>query len=691
LGFTVFVYQYTIPNISRAKKILLIILRSLGLAFLLLAIFEPTLTLTRKETLTPKILFYVDNSRSIAVKDEFNKSGKVSEILQELNESELKNAAEIKTFGNKIHEINADSLQSLNFTEGSTNFAKIFEDISNFKGNLSAAVILSDGVVTDGVNPTYLAEKNNIPIYTVGVGDTSVRKDIAIKNSVYNEYIYAETPTVITFSIVNNGFSGNTVNLSTFENDILIDQQKIVLSPDGIQNVQINYLPKSSGEKKISIQLSNIKGEYSKENNRKVFYINVLSNKVKVMLVAGSPSSDLSFIKNILLSDENLSVNSLTQVSANKYLEKNNPEKLLDSADVLFLIGFPSNETSDFILNEVKFLISEKNIPFFIVLSNNINLQKLNPLRKEMAFIWNKVGNEYSEVQPSVTSDQAKNPIIQTVSGDLLELWNNLPPVMQMYADFKGKPESEVIAQSKINNVPTNIPLIISRSLGDLRSIAVLAKDIWKWKLETTKKNQELLDNFIINSIRWLNSPEDKKRIQIKTIKKVFSPGEEVEFTAQIYDDSFNPISDAEVKVTVRSDDYKSELILNPLGNGLYDGILQTNKPGNYSYVGEARLNDKSLGNDNGKFNIGEIDVEMINTGMNYEFLSTLSNVSGGKFYSPSQYNLLFSALKDLNSKSIKENFKSKEISLWSNELLLILIILLFTLEWFFRKRDGML
>ena len=115
---------------------------------------------------------------------------------------------------------------------------------------------------------------------------------------------------------------------------------------DGVQNIQLNYTPKTSGEKKLAFALSTLEGEYSKANNRKVFYINVLSNKVKVLLLAGSPSSDLSFIKNTLLTDNNLSVNSITQIGINKFLEKNNREKFLDSADVLMLIGFPSKETS---------------------------------------------------------------------------------------------------------------------------------------------------------------------------------------------------------------------------------------------------------------------------------------------------------------------------------------------------------
>jgi hypothetical protein len=691
IGFTVFIYRYTVPQISNLKKTLLTVLRILSLSLLLLAIFEPTLAITKKNILRPITLFFIDNSKSILADGESKKDRKILSIVDELKQIDLIHSTHLKSFGSKIVDINPDSVDKLSFKEGSTNFSNIFKNIADDKNNISAAVIISDGVITDGSNPFYMVEKSGVPIYTVGVGDTTKRKDAEIKNVIYNEFIYAETQTSLTATIFNEGYANRTVNLSFYENDLLLEQQNVTLSPYGIQNIQLNYTPKTSGEKKLTLSLSGLEDEYSKANNKKVFYINVLSNKVKVLLLAGSPSSDLSFIKNTLLTDNNLSINSITQIGLDKYLEKNNREKILDSADVLMLIGFPSKETSPEILNKAASLISDKNIPYFFVLSGSTDFSKLNQIKKDLPFVLNNFGNNFLEVQPNVSSDQIKNPLLQNNNSDPVAAWNNLPPVYQPFSEFTPKPESEVVAKVKMNNIPTNKPLILSRRLGNQRSIAVLAKDIWKWKLQTAFKDQDVFDRFILNCVKWLNSPDDKKRVQIKTVKKLFSLDEEVEFTAQIYDDAFNPVSDAEVKVKVKNDKDNFELNLNSLGNGLYEGMLQANKPGNYSFIGEAKLNNKLLGKDNGLFNIGEIDIEMMNPRMDYEFLNTLANISGGKYFNPDQYKSLFNLLSDLNSKSSKEKIDTKEYSLWSNEFLMIAIIILFGIEWFIRKREGML
>ena len=102
-------------------------------------------------------------------------------------------------------------------------------------------------------------------------------------------------------------------------------------------------------------------------------------------------------------------------------------------------------------------------------------------------------------------------------------------------------------------------------------------------------------------------------------------------------------------------------------------------------------LNSKSLGEDKGSFNVGDVEVEMIDSRMNYEFLNLLANQTNGKYFNPDQYNELLNYLNKINTNASKEKFITSEIRLWSDEWFLIIIILLFATEWFIRKRSGML
>ncbi|HSP87303.1 MAG TPA: vWA domain-containing protein, partial [Ignavibacteriaceae bacterium] len=522
-GFTFFIYRYTVPVVDLPKKIFLILIRFTALLLMLFIIFEPILTLAKKIVIEPVNLVFIDNSRSIKIDDGTNREETVKNFINDLEGNFEENILEINLFGNNISHPDPDQLNNIDFSDGSTNVSNIFSFIEKQNKTISSVSIISDGVITDGSNPLYSAEKLNVPVFTIGVGDSSKRKDIEIRNVLFNEYIYAETPTIILTTINNIGFGGKEVNTALYEQNILVEQKRIFLSEEGIQNVEFEYKPSASGEKKLTIEVSSLDGEFTKANNKKVFYIDVLDNKINILLLAGSPSSDLSFIKNALATDENFEVNSLTQISSDKFLEKGNPDRLLDSADIIFLVGFPSKETSNNFLNKVQDKIFNKDKPFFLTLSSGIDFGKLNQLQRELPVNISPKSSFYSEIQPGIIGNQTRNPLLQNKMQNAISAWENLPPVFQPDIRITLKPESELIARSKIKNIPTDNPLIVSRKLGNKKSIAVLAKDIWKWKLQTAMKDFDLFDRFIISSVKWLNTTEDQKQVNIKTSKKIYS------------------------------------------------------------------------------------------------------------------------------------------------------------------------
>lgn len=690
-GYAYYVYRYTVPAIPAGRKSFLVILRTLALLLLLFVFFEPILSITTKKILKPLNLIFLDNSRSMKIDDGTDRAGTVKDFASLLEKSGIADNSLVYSFGTNLKTVDKDSLQLLNFSEGGTNYTQVFNEAGKTGRNISSIVLVSDGDITEGSDPIYDAEKLGIPVYTVGVGDTAQRNDISVKNVLYNRYIYAGTPTEISASIINTGFAGQNLLIKLNENNKTLDQKTVTLDKSGIQNVSFTYLPKKSGEKKLSIEAAGKKGEFTFSNNKKVFYINILSTKIKILLLAGSPSSDLTFIKTTLKEDKNLDVHSLTQVAAGRFIEKNDPEKLIDSADIYFLIGFPGHETPADMLSKVKRQISQKDKPFFISLSPGVDFNKLKSIQTDLPFITGNVNSDFLEVQPDISADQADNPLLQNNAASPLAAWNNLPPVYQPNVKFDAKAESKVIASVRVNNAPINRPLILTRRLGAGKSIAVLARDIWRWKLETAPQNLDLFDRFILSSVKWLNAKDNDKQVTIKTGKKLYSLGEPVEFNAQVYDQTFNPVNSAQVTVNVKSDSGTTELTLNPLGNGLYSGTLQTNKTGDYTFSGSALLNKNKLGSDNGKFNIGEVDIETINPIMNYEYLSLLSRQTGGKFYYNRDFDPLFKTLKNLNDRSVKEKLDITETTLWSDKWLMAAAIILFALEWFFRKRWGML
>lgn len=688
--FAFYVYRFTLPPVSKSKKFLLTLLRSLSVAVLIFIFFEPVLSLTNKFTINPVHLFFIDNSKSMQIQDGTNRIILEKNVINKAFQSDLSETIKLFSFGSSVQNVSSDSLNKLSFSEATSNFAKIFSSINASDDNIASITIVSDGVITEGSTPIYTAEKIGVPVFTVGIGDSARKKDIELKNILHNDFIYAETPTILLATILNRGYSGKSTTAALFENDKLIEQKNFVLNQSGVNSISFDYTPKESGEKKLNLKIGGLDDEATYSNNQKTFFINVMSNKIDVLLIAGSPSADLTFIKNTLSIDENLRVNTLTQIGAGRFLEDNiNPK--LDSANIIYLLSFPTTQTSEDFLNRLVDKLENKNTPFFILFTSDIDRSKLNHIDNVLPFQVQNIDKNYLNVQPDIQIQEIKNPIIQTVSTNLISEWNNLPPVQQPVSTVILKPETRVIAKIRVDNSPRNVPLILTRNIASKRSIALIAKDIWRWKLQTANKSSALFDNFIINSARWLNAPENKKKVSISTSKKFYSLGEAIEFSAQIYDDTFNPVTDAEVKVILNSNNQKTELNLSSVSNGLYEGSIALQDRGDYSYVGSAYLDSKFLGEDKGNFNIGDVEIEFQIPRMDYEFLNLLSVQTKGKYFRTDQADELLNELRQITLNSSKEKIISSELRLWSYEWLLAIVIFLFALEWFFRKRAGML
>ncbi|HEX2868848.1 MAG TPA: vWA domain-containing protein [Ignavibacteriales bacterium] len=691
-AYTYYNYRYTVPQVNSAFRYVLIVIRTLALLLILFTIFEPILSIARRKVIEPVNLVFVDDSKSIKIDDGTGRMATVEGFLHKISSTgSIKNSAEIYSFGSKVSRVSPDSLGKINFSESSTNISKVFGSIKTENRNISSIVMISDGVITDGSNPVFQAERLGIPVYTVGVGDTSKRNNLEVRRVLFNEYVYSGTPTTINVTIASAGFKGKAVPVTLYENNRQIAQQNVTLSDEGMTNLNFTYTAQSPGEKKMNVALGKLEGEFTYADNNKPFYLNVLNNKINALIISGSPSPDLSFVRNSLMADENLRVATLTQIGPNRFLENVNQTQLIDSSGIIFLVGFPTSQTPERLLTKVQQEIRDKNKPFLIILSEGVDYNRLKVLQPELPFTIGRITAGYTEAQPLVTANEMQNPLLQNNATNVIDAWNNLPPVSRTNTELVAKPESNVLSRIRVNNVPLNNPLIVTRKLGNKKSAAIMAKNIWRWKLETSEKKLDIFDRLMLSGTKWLNTSEEQKLFTIRPTKKIYSLGEPVEFTAQVYNETLNPVDDAEVKIGIKSEKNEYNVLMNSIGGGLYEGKLETNDPGDYTYSGTARLNGQQLGKDAGRFSIGDVEIEMINPGMDKDLLELLSRQTGGRFFYGKNYDELFNILNEISKSKVKEKVSQSEIILWSSQWMLLGIIVFFAAEWFLRKRSGML
>lgn len=693
LIFTIYSYRFTLPPISNLKKSFLIILRFISLLLLISIFFEPILSLQKKIEVQPAHLIFIDNSKSISSVD---KKDTLNQIITNLfNTKDLLKGNDIRifSFGSEVNELKDFNNQQIKFDEKTTNLSRIFRlneilKDENKQVNAASITILTDGIINNGVNPTYQAEKLGLPVFIFAVGDSTRKKDILIKNVLFNEKVFLNNPSTISATINNFGYSDSRINVSLLEESKILDSQVITLSSSGVNTVNFNYLPTQKGERKLQIKVDQLEDESNKSNNLYPFFINVSEDKTRILLISGSPNPDLTFIKKALETDENYLVNSLTQIDPERFLEQDIKSKL-DSADILFLINFPNKYTSDDLLNQIKNKILNRKTPFFLMLNNDVDLNKLKQLENELPVKLENTSDNYIKAQPDINfrSTEKFDLINNIAEGD----WNKLPPILYPPNLASAKAESRVISYIKTETNKMKLPLIVQRNLASSRSISFVGKEFWRWKLQTSVDNLNLFDILILNTARWLSANDGNRQFKVKTLKKFYSAMDEVEFVAEFYDELLNPINNGNIEITIKGGKESKSLQLTDLGNGLYEGKIVLSNPGDYSFSARARLNNSTLHSASGKFNVGDIDIELIDLRMNYEFLSELAKRTNGELFSPTDFDLYLNKIKDLNKRTVYVKTVESQIRLWSNEILLIIVIILFSIEWFIRKQSSLI
>ena len=672
LVYSIFVYKTTLPQIRIWLKSILVFIRALALILIYLLLFDPILITTTKNKIEPKNLIFIDNSKSIKFIGNNSEVNKILNLSEDLK-TQVTNS-ELFTFSNEIKSLK--NIDSLNFNNSPTQFENIIRQIKKTQ-NVASVTIISDGLNNQGVDITNETAQLGIPFFTIGVGDTATEKDIEVQKITANEFIYSGRKTEIEVSISNKNLTGDKAEVQLIENGKLISQQEIILSETGINRLRFSYSNETEGEHKLVINSILNGKENNIQNNTKSILVNILPSKQKIAVISGGPSADLSIIITTLSKFEDYEIFPIVQTGGNKFLNDKNDLKVIKEAEIIFLVGFPSKSTNANLLKSVFSEISNPNKSVFLAFSNNIDLDILNDYKNILPFGITQISNTFGEAQISPQN------IAYSIIGNSEEIknWEKLPPINFTKTKINPTADSQVLL---IENSAQN-PILFTNSTKQ-KFIVLNSANFWKWKIQTSEKQFQLWDNLIINSIKWLSINKDNQKFNLKTQKKVYSIGEKVMFSANYYDDTFEPVNDAIIEIEISSENNSHKVVLNSLGNGLYEGEFIPNKSGKYNY--KTEINNSKFSN---SFIVEPVEIENIVKSSDRNFLRQLASLTNGSYFDLTNSSELSNKLNLLYENKISYNSTDNELRLSFLHLILLIVILLFTIEWLLRKIFRML
>ena len=237
-------------------------------------------------------------------------------------------------------------------------------------------------------------------------------------------------------------------------------------------------------------------------------------------------------------------------------------------------------------------------------------------------------------------------------------------------------------------------PVISVHRYGHGKVLAIATYDIWRWDLMMwgTGGTNASYTRIWSNAVRWLTTREGGKRVRVATGKPTYSSGEPVVFSGQVYDDSFRPVDHVNLSLTIipkmdETRQFTVGMTSSSAGFGRYESAIWHLVAGKYTFTARATRSGQVLGTDNGGFEIGESAIEFTHTSMDEALLSGLASRTGGGFYRSNEAERLISEIT-VPDKTVTGR---SDVHIWNHPVSLILFILALSIEWFIRRRHGLM
>lgn len=648
---------------SKRVNDLLMALRALVVAVLAFLLLGPLLKLIRNEEEKPVWVLVVDDSQSVLT------GGATTDEVR----TQVASMSRVLAAGDYLTEMRTLSgRDSLSFTHIQSDLAGAFRKVQNdFEGrNLAGMVLLSDGLYNSGSSPLYLDYR--VPVYTVGLGDTTVRPDLAIRQVAYNKVVYQGNRFPVRVEVLATRAPKTSLMLRLRKGAQLMASREISLSSGNLVVVDFEVEAREKGLQRLEVEVDPLPDERNLRNNRNTLFFEVADAKKRVVLVAPAPHPDIKALESVLEAQPHYE----WQVHIPE-VKPAPPGWDKGTIDLLIL-----HQALD--PKMVAWLQQWKKSPggMWLITGHETNVRAFPTQGLPLVF-------ENSSQRDEVT------PLLNTAFRDFAfgenagSLIARFPPVSVPFGKFSFPSEANVLLYQRIGSVATNRPLLLTWNENDAKRALLLAEGIWRWRMSEFRETEkaEAFQELTGKLIQYLSTREDRSRFRCFPIRPAFSGAEPVVFESQLYNELLEQIFGNQVQLEITGEDQavRRYTYSTSAGNTRYrigtlpQGVYKFNATTSWNAVTE-RIS--------GEFIVNAQTPESVQTTADFQFLRQLSEKTGGRFYTLRDADSVARAITQTPAQRVirsDETFQSMLNLKWVFFVLLLLI----SGEWFVRKYLG--
>ncbi len=689
-------YRRTTPELPLLPRTALGTLRFLALALVLFLLFEPLWTREETESREPLVHVLVDASQSMSFTGGEG-STRVPDVHAQLAaiEDALSGIPHRTLFHGTAHLL-ADSVTADTFAAPQTDLDAALRSVIDGvpEGALPGPVVLfSDGLYNTGANPLAVAERYPVPVIAVAHGDTLRQLDVRIQQVLFNSLSYTGSEVPIRVRIRSEGAEEQTVNVSLSRDGEVLDNTSVLSPGTGEVVVDLSYTASEPGLQRLQVAVTRIPGEANTRNNTEEIGLQILDQRKRVLLVAGSPSPETAAWRRLLESDTDIELTTRIQKQPGQWHEGPLPDSL-STWDLFVLVGFPGRAASSGDSQRLA-AAAREGVPVFFIADRALDTRMLaRDWGGILAVTPETPRQSWAEVSFRPDPGASTHPIFDHGQEGLDKaFWQRLFPVQANETRWSVLPGATVLAGATVRGVDLDQPLLVVGRMGETRTAALLATETWRWRLvpDDLEREAAAWQRIQENILSWMYATDDERLVRVTPASVRMAEGTPIVLTGEVYDETLAPEPDASVSLLVRAaDGTELPVGMQPVGDGRYTADLGRLPAGEYTYTASASVDGSILGSDRGEFVIGQQSVEFRTTQADYNLMAQLANVSGGVFIAPDRIASLREELLALSAMQTVDERIVSQNRLWQKYPFLAVILILLTLEWFFRKRLGM-
>jgi hypothetical protein len=176
--------------------------------------------------------------------------------------------------------------------------------------SIRSAVFLTDGAhnATESVSPIEIASKRtDVAITFVPIGSLKRPTDVQLYHVEHPRSVIRGDQIVIDALVSSDGFEGQSVNLQLWVDEVLIEEKELSIDADQIDLRHSFTVPTDQpGSIEFELKAEPLDGEISVANNRAIFKVGVVRDKIRVMLADRISRWEYRYLDQLLYRDEHL-------------------------------------------------------------------------------------------------------------------------------------------------------------------------------------------------------------------------------------------------------------------------------------------------------------------------------------------------------------------------------------------------